>query len=543
MITVYPARSIITMNPSLPRAEAVAVRGEEIIEVGTLSSFAPWLTRHEHRIDDQFKDAVIVPGLIDPHLHPAMAAVILPMHFITAMPWRLPWETIPASTTAAEFDLRLQQLIRSTDDELLIIWGHHTLWHGEITRARINQFNAKRPIIVWNRSFHELCMNDGALAYLKIDAADVQNRPQIDFDRGRFYESGLGFAFRHLNPYLLAPERFEAGLARLKEVVHFGGHTTVADLAVGMFDLEIELDAQAKVFDASTPFRIEMVANGLALKRNRSLQETEKFISALPSRNHPGRRFARRVKLFADGAFFSELAQLGSPGYIDGHHGEWLTPPETLEEDIRHYWHQGYQVHVHVTGDLGCELALDILEKMQFEKPRFNHGFTLEHFGYSTPEQVQRASLLGASVSANIYYLHELSHIYAGQSVGFERASAMARIGSCMREGVMTTLHSDFTMAPAQPLMSMWVAVNRVNAMGDVMGINECITAEQALRAVTINAAWVLGIADQTGSIRAGKKADFTILADDPLTIDPMKIKDIEILATVFEGQVHPLKV
>ena len=87
----------------------------------------------------------------------------------------------------------------------------------------------------------------------------------------------------------------------------------------------------------------------------------------------------------------------------------------------------------------------------------------------------------------------------------------------------------------------MWVAVNRVNHAGDVMGATECLTPHQALQAITINAAHVIGMADITGSIRSGKRADFTVLDQDPLTCDPMKLRDIGISATVFEGKVFPL--
>ena len=140
-----------------------------------------------------------------------------------------------------------------------------------------------------------------------------------------------------------------------------------------------------------------------------------------------------------------------------------------------------------------------------------------------------------------LYYLHELSNMYARDSVGYERASSMSRLATCFREGITTTLHSDFTMAPAQPLNSMWVAVNRVNAVGDVMCEEERLTPQQALEAITINAARILGCADEIGSLRAGKKADFTVLDADPLSIDPTRIKDITVLATVFEGQPHPV--
>ena len=543
-IKVFTAKSIITMNPSLPRTNAVAVRNGQILETGTLESMQPWLSRNNHVIDDQFTDSIIVPGLIDPHLHPSMAAVLLPMHFITAMEWRMPWGTIPATTSEDQFDQRLTEaMVNPTHEELFITWGHHELWHGPISKSRLNTIEAERPLIVWNRSFHELCMNDGALEFLGIKESDVKDLSQIDFERGRFFEMGLGYAIQKLNPYILAPEVFKEGLTKLKQVVHFGGQTTIADMAVGLFDFETEVQSQMALYDnKETPFRVELVAQSIALSGTTTTSEAEAIIAKLPERNTHRLKFRKRVKLFTDGAFFSQVAQLLDPGYIDGHQGEWLSTPEQFEEATRVYWNKGYTIHVHVTGDLGLELAVDVLEKMQFERPRFNHGFTIEHFGFSTPEQVHKLAKLGANISANVYYLHELSNIYAKNSVGFERASSMARIGTSFREGITTTFHSDFTMAPAQPLMSMWVAVNRINEKGKVMGKEECITPQQGLEAITINAARVLSLDHEIGSIRAGKKADFTVLAEDPLEINPIDIKDIRIEATVFEGKVFDIK-
>ena len=501
-LKVYTARSIITMNPSLPRATAVATRGDRIVEVGSLESLAPWLSRYPHEIDRQFEDAVLVPGLIDPHLHPAMAAVILPMTFVTAMEWRFPWGTVSPTTTADAFDARTQELAAQYEGEgPLIIWGHHDLWHGAMSRSRINALDATTPIVVWNRSFHELCMNDGALDLLDINEETARGRHQVDLERGRFFEVGLGYALRRLNPWILAPERFAEGMDKLRQVVHFGGHTTIADMAVGIFDFDAELKTMRAVLDRDdVPFRVEMVGNGLALSSGRSNEETRDHIETLPELNSHRLNFRKRVKLFADGAFFAQVAQMQEPGYIDGHHGEWLMAPEQLEAAARVYWNDGYQIHVHVCGDLGVELALDVLATLQWERPRFDHGFTLEHFGYSTPEQVRRAKALGANISANVYYLHELSDIYARDSVGPERAGSMARIGSAFAAGITTTLHSDFTMAPASPLNSMWVAVNRVNAVGNVMGEAERLTPEQGLAAITINAAHVMGCADEVAA-------------------------------------------
>ena len=545
MIEIFKAKSVITVNPSMPRAEAVAVRDGLILEAGTLETLQPWLVNNEYSINEQFKDSIIVPGLIDPHLHPSMAAVLLPTFFITAMEWKLPWGTTPATKTPEAYDEALKRACTNpTHKDLFITWGHQELWHGPISRDRINSIESRKPVIVWNRSFHELCMNDAALDYLDIKEEDVKNASQIDFVKGRFFELGLGFAIQKLNPFILDPEIFSNGLMKLKEVVHFGGQTTIADMAVGLFNFDNELNAQKLIYEnEDTPFRVELVAHATAMTSlsGGSLEKGEELIASLHEHNSHHLKFGKRVKLFTDGAFFAQVAQLMEPGYIDGHQGEWLSTPKQFEEIARIYWNKGYAIHVHVTGDLGLELAIDTLEKLQFEKPRFNHGFTLEHFGLSTPEQVFRLSKLGANVSANAYYLYELSNIYANYSVGYERASSMARIGSCFREGVTTGLHSDFTMAPAQPLMSMWVAVNRINEKEEVMSPEERITPQQGLEAITINAARILGLDHEIGSIRSGKKADFTVLSHDPLTIDPIEIKDINIEATVFEGKIFDI--
>ena len=117
----------------------------------------------------------------------------------------------------------------------------------------------------------------------------------------------------------------------------------------------------------------------------------------------------------------------------------------------------------------------------------------------------------------------------------------MARGASLIRHNIPTTLHSDFTMAPAQPLNSAWIAANRLSEQGSVLCPEERLTREDALRAITIEAAYVLGMENEIGSIRAGKKADFTVLEQDPYEIPVADLKDIPIWGTVFEGRIFAL--
>lgn len=543
-ITVYRARRVRTMNRSNPVAEAVAVREGRIVEVGSLATMAPWLERYPHRIDDTFADAVIMPGFIDPHLHPSMAALLLPCHFITAMEWKLPHVHSPAISGQNAFMDRLAAIEGRLADpaEPLISWGYHRQWHGAITRAALNAVSAKRPIILWHRSFHEIVANDAAVDWMKLDRAELARHPQIDVETGRFYETGRAVAMTAMRSHLLSPAHFEKGLEITRQVIHAGGHTTIGDLSYPMIDDALEWAALERLFGGDeVPFRTQLVPKGFSSWSDQQGDELAR-IEALAARNTDRLFFGNGVKLYADGGYFTELSQLGFPGYIDGHEGEWMLPPETLERFSRLFWNAGKRIHVHTTGDLGHDLVLDVLEKLQWERPRVNHRFTIEHFALATPEQCRRIADLGAIVSANPYYLHELGHAYVRGTLGHERASTMSRLATLKREGVTLALHSDFTMAPAQPLVNAWVAVNRLSDQGEVFGPEERLTVDEAMRAITIDAAYVLGMENEVGSLRSGKKADFTIVDQDPYEVDPMGLRDIAVLGTVFEGRWYPVE-
>jgi len=545
-ITVFTARKIRTMNTSMPEATAVAIRDGRIIEVGSLETLKPWLDAFDHHIDTRFENHVLLPGFIDPHLHPSLAAILLPCHFITAMEWALPDRLCPAVTTHDAYINRLAEIEKGIQaaDEVLITWGFHRIWHGNVDRQVLNGISQTRPIFVWQRSFHEIIANDAAIDWIGVSRDELERHPQIDLVSGRFFETGLSVAMNAVSKVVLEPKRFAYGLELVKRTIHMGGHTTIGELAYPMSNDSTEWRVLSDVLGREdVPFRVKFVPR--AALRGEQIGEAKDNIARIAEfekRNTDRLFFGNGVKLFSDGGFFAELMQMAEPGFIDGHHGEWLTEPETLEALCRTFWNIGKQLHVHCTGDLGLELALDILEKLQFERPRFNHRFTIEHFGVSTPEQVRRIRDLGAIVSANVYYLHELGEAYWLNSIGHERASQMARLGSLERAGIPFALHSDFTMAPAMPLNSVWVAVNRITESGAVLGSEERVSLDAAMRAITVDAAYVLGLEDDIGSIRAGKKADFTVLEADPWEVAPGTLKDIPIWGTVFEGKVFPVE-
>jgi hypothetical protein len=116
----------------------------------------------------------------------------------------------------------------------------------------------------------------------------------------------------------------------------------------------------------------------------------------------------------------------------------------------------------------------------------------------------------------------------------------MVRLGDLSRAGVRWSLHSDMPMAPADPLFLMWCAVNRLTTSGRVAGSDQRVTVEEALRGVTIEAAYSLKLEDEIGTISPGKRANLTILDANPLSVDAMEIRNIGVWGTVMEGRMLP---
>jgi predicted amidohydrolase YtcJ len=542
-ITVYTAKKIVTMNPSAPEATAVAVRDGMILGVGSLEDLQPWIDSGPHEIVRDFDGKVLLPGLIDPHLHPFLGATALYAEIIAAFEWKLPFGTFKPVRGKDAYIAELTRIEKEKGGaDPLITWGYHPFWHGEVTRADLDAISAMRPLIVWHRSIHEMICNTAALKHWNLTEEAAKGNPQIDYAKGHYWEAGFVQASAAVAPFLFGRERYLAGTERVRDIVHFGGITTVAELSFGISDPNLEWLGPSTVLDRDdVPFRTLFVTDLQTPARAMGIEPAFAWMQALPQRNTKRLRFIKHVKLFADGAFYSQNMQLGGACYIDGHHGEWMTPPPLFGELAAKYWDAGYQLHVHTNGDEALAFVLDVLQQLLDRKPRFDHRFTIEHFGYATPDQVRRIARLGAIVSANPYYMYELGDVYSKVGMGADRASQMCRIGSVLRAGIPLSLHSDCPMAPARPLLLAQLAATRLTAEGTQLSKEERLTIDEALKAITLDAAFTLGVENELGSIVSGKKADFTVLEADPYAVGAAALAEIPIWGTVFEGTPFPV--
>jgi predicted amidohydrolase YtcJ len=175
------------------------------------------------------------------------------------------------------------------------------------------------------------------------------------------------------------------------------------------------------------------------------------------------------------------------------------------------------------------------------EQPRADHRSVIVHMANSTEAQLDRIARLGAIVSVNPYYPVGFADKYGEVGLGPERADAMVRSASVLKRHIPLSFHSDLPMATSDPLALASFAVNRVTPSDRVAGPEQRIGVEDALRGVTIEAAYSWRQENEIGSLAPGKIANFTVLEQDPLAVDPSKLQDIPVWGTVFEGRAFPV--
>lgn len=534
-MTLYFGGRILTMvGETATYVEAVVEKDGKIAFTGSLAEARRmWPGASEENLQGR----TTMPGHIDPHLHPSMGSLILRMDFITPFDWILPSGTYKGVRTPDEYRDRLSKLIlkpkpRGISEKFLITWGYHKSFHGDMSRTIIDQINAqsrKMPIVVWHRSFHEVYLNHS----------------QVDWDRGHFYEMGLDALMSLTSFKDQVFPLMEDGYKDLVEIVHQNGLTAVADLEFPLFDEALEKEQVNKNLKSKdTHFSTYCVASGRnyakmaegdhqkAVEHIRELAKSFSDDKVIVYDNH--------VKGLCDGAFYS-LAMQMKDGYLDGHDGEWIMEPEALLEMMKVYWMNGFQIHVHTNGDLGMETLLSIVETLSKVSPRVHHRTTVEHAGYFTEEQADKIAELGLLVSAAPYYFYTLADKYCEEGLGPVRAQAIAPMKWLFDRGVPTTFHSDFTMAPSQPLLLAWSAINRVTADGNSFRDDLKITAYQGMQAITKNAAIIMGTDDIMVTIEGGKLANFTILDENPLAVDSLHIKYIKIHVAVYKGKMRKI--
>lgn len=547
-VLLWHGGPIITMDADRPQAEAVVTSSNgDILFVGSIAAAQDQFTNTRSY---DLNGRTMIAGFIEQHLHPFLAALALSIPVVAPEPWEIPGRTWPAAQDADSYIARLTEIEGGIEDpdEMLWSWGYNNYFHGELSRQILDEVSSSRPIGVWHRSVHEFFLNSAAIekfgiVQADIDALGTEVIDQSNIEDGHFFEAGaLLYLLPIILPELGSPERFQAGLEQMVEMLHAKGITAynepgafIPQPIVPLYEriLGAESTPMYSFFipESKTPF-FEAGPDGV-------LQVIESIAETFGD-NNKVRFLDGHVKMLVDGAIVSQLMMMRD-GYIDGHHGEWIQKPEEIETLSKIFWEAGYQLHIHVNGDLGLDSVIEMLKRRQAEFPRDDHRTTIVHFANSAEDQIDELADLGVVVSANPYYVTGFGERWAEVGLGPKRAHAMARLGPVEDAGISVSFHSDMPIAPADPLFLAWSAVTRESLSGKALRPDLAMTVDGALRAITIEAAYSWGMEDSLGSIEVGKIANFTILDENPYDVDPNRLKDIGVHATVFEGQLFPI--
>ncbi|MBM3523973.1 MAG: amidohydrolase [Alphaproteobacteria bacterium] len=539
MITIYEARKIITMNPARPHASHVAVREGIVLGAGPLEELAGW---GAHQLDRRFADKVLMPGLVEGHSHASegtMWRYVYCGFFDRLDPGGKLW---PGAKSIDKVIGRLVEEERKIADPAkpLSGWSLDPIYFNNkrVSRQDLDRISTTRPIGVMHASGHILNVNSKALELGGMLRAGV-NHPGVPLGADGLPTGemkgpdamtpvGLHVGF---NREMLAAD--EQGVRQFARLCVRKGVTTAADLANPLPPPAVEMMLRVAA-EPSFPARI------VSLRLFRNISPADLVARALELRAMSSDRLRLGiVKAVADGSIQGFSARLRAPGYYNGApNGLWYVAPEQLRELYERALAAGVQVHTHTNGDEATELVLDTIEGALRKHPSPDHRFTLQHCQLANAAQFRRMVKLGMCV--NLFPNH---HFYWGDqhyslTVGPERAERMNACATALRTGVPLAIHSDAPVTPLGPLFTAWCAVNRRTASGRTLGENERITVTDALRTITLGAAYTLKLDSEIGSIEAGKRADFAVLEDDPETIGGERLKDTRIWGTVQGGRV-----
>ncbi|GHA07731.1 hypothetical protein GCM10008090_16940 [Arenicella chitinivorans] len=536
------------MDASRSEATAVLVEDGLITGVGSVADLRA--VKPQAQLDDSFAQHIIYPGFIDPHVHMLLGALIYSRPFTPPWDMQTPQGIVKGLADKSALLARLKELDAqlSNKNTPLITYGYHNLIHGEITRHDLDTVSSQRPILLWHYSAHDFYLNSAALEWAKVDANLSARYVGVELDSngeltGRLYEDAPKYLFEKLAFQLLTPGNVRRGFNGFERLLADGGVTTVAELGYGLFGRRLEDLYYLLEYTDDDPYRLYLVPEFRAFQQVYG-DDTVTAVAALaeeePDRGKP--QVLRQIKFFTDGAFYSQTMRLDPPGYLAANTehqlGLWVTPEPMLAEEIQPFWDAGFGIRIHSNGDAAQTATLNAMTSVRANNPSVSNRFVIEHAGLVLPTQIERLQTLDGGVSAASHYVYYMGDSY--QTALGERTTHITPLASLKRSGIPTTLHSDAPLAPPSPLRAAAVHTTRETRAGHISNASEALTPYAALQAITIDAAWALGKEAEIGSIEIGKRADFTILGEDPLQRNAKEWSEIEVWGVVIDGIKYP---
>jgi hypothetical protein len=525
-LIVFNAK-VYTVDPRMPNAEAFAVRGGKFIAIGKSDEIKGLIGKGTQTIDAQ--GMTVVPGFIDSHNHASGDTLLYEV--LVGNPYEVEFVTIASIVDK----LRAKAKIAPADTWVEGFFFDDTKLKDkrELNVHDLDQVSAELPVAVHHRGGHTTFYNSKALQMAGVtkstpgmaggtydhDASGELNGRVTDRARDVFLKVG-----RHMT-YSTDEQmrRDRDGLAYIsKQFVRFG-LTGVCHEGGNLRALE-EVRARGELLH-----RVSYEAIGAELEAMITGGMTtglgDEWIKLGATFEHT-----------ADGSFSERTMAMSVPypGSTTGYKGNVTETQDDLNSWCERVHRAGIQLNCHANGDVAIDHVLTAYERALRLVPQTDARPKITHCTLINDDLVRRIKAINAVpalFTSYAYYNPDKFHFY-----GEELMKRCMAYRTLLDAGIHAAAGSDFDPGPFSPLMGIQGMVTRSGWNGEVWGANQRITVDEALRVNTINGAYATHEEAIKGSITAGKLADFVVLADDPHSVDPQKLKDIQVVRTVVGG-------
>jgi predicted amidohydrolase YtcJ len=516
---------VVTVDASFSIAEAVAIAGGRFTAVGKSSDIARMAGPSTRILD--LAGRTVVPGLMDNHLHSAGGG---------------PGVDLSRARTIAEALNAIAARVKTTEAGGVVL--SNSDWHeAQLKEQRLplrddlDKVAPKHPVVLV-RGGHEYIVNSAALARWKIDehTAEPAGGRISKYPDGRLNGELVDTAKALVTLPRPAPRSLEQRMSdKVAEyrTLNAAGLTTVRHPGISFDEYRLLQEMQHRGV-------LTMRINAL-LRPGGDADAITRALQAAGVHQDDGDDWLRigGIKLAVDGGFEGGLMrQPYEKPYDEGgsFRGLQTVEREPFIKTVRALNQHGWRVGTHAVGDAAMDLVLDAYEAADHDKSIASQRWTIEHAFIGRADHLPRIKKLGVAISAQ-------DHLYlAGPSLvkywGRERAFLTTPVRMYLDAGLLVSSGTDAAVVPYPPLWTIYHFVTRDTLSGGVMGSEQRITREEAIRLATINNARLMFDDARKGSIEPGKLADLIVLSDDILSAPAERIRDANVMMTVVGGKV-----
>lgn len=532
---IFFGGDIVTMNKAQPTAEAVAVKDGKILKVGSLRSVKALEGQNTQLIN--LNGQTLMPGFVEPHVH-IVGTAFSEEIFLNLSNFSMPHDTLDSLVAKLS---EYGKVVK--DGEWITAFGvdpsRTEPFMAELTADILDRVSTTKPVFVFNQSLHIAYANHKALemAGLTDTSPNPQGGTLVRDAQGHLtgvvYEVPAFELFLKKMP-LPSTAVVEAAVGKVGQRLVSKGVTTSAEITVGGY---LGLDNEYALFNT-------MTHNGKLPVRVRGYI----YSSAYTSNNtykpgHGDDNFKLiGLKIVGDGSNQGLTGAMSQPyDYPVGttNTGTLNFTDKELYDIAKPRFDEGWQISVHANGDRSIEQTLNVYEKLVTKPSDTKTRLRIEHFTVPTQAEINKAAKLGVVPGFTIGHTDYWGEAFHDHILGADRADRIDPSASMVKKGMHFAYHSDSPVSPIHPLKYASEGAARLWQVQPqkVLNASQKVSINNALKAITTDAAYQVKMEDKVGSVEEGKYADFAIVDKNPLKTDAYKIRDIEVNETWLNGQ------